>query len=1203
MLAGLLLGAASDESLSGAIFGGLIGLALGQALKVRALEFQQSALRKELQTFAERFEQGTAAIHQRLLKVEAGVLAPSVVAPAAVPLAGAESESESDDGLVWELPEAPANTRVDEPELVWELPALEPRAPVPEVRPQWAPAPRPVAQTAESLAPKPHEPSFIDQAILQAKAWLFGGNTVLRVGVVLLFLGLAFLLRYATEGMVVPVQVRYAGVAATAVALLGLGWWLRLRNANYGLMLQGTGIAVLYLTVFAAMRLHPLLSSSEALSLLVVITICSAILAIAQDAMGLAAAAALGGFAAPILTSTGAGNHVALFSYFALLNTGIFAIAWFKAWRMLNLIGFVGTFGIGLAWGLRSYKPVLLWSTEPFLILFFLMYVGIGLLFARRKLLEAQGLPADDSREALLRWSARQGDYVDGTILFGPPLVGFGLQYAVVQHLEFAAAFSALALGLFYLGLARWLHGRAPGRALLLVETCIALGVVFGTLAIPLGLDARWTSAAWAVEGAGIFWLGLHQQRRLARAFALFLQFAAGLAFLNGVQGSVDTVLSGAPLGALMLGVALLFTHRQLRLADSARTSAWERRCLPVLACAGLGFLYLIAPLNFSAEVTAICWALAGVATLLVGLRIQSRSFLFSAFAVQLLGGGLFLLQLDAAEGSGGGVFSAGWRGLMTASVIGLALIGGMLFAARDQLVRSDVRLLRSLSVVLLVGLVFINLAVLFVLPWQTASAVWAGSGLLIIWLSLHLQQRASFVFGLLLQIIGGAAFLLAGPLLLGPLASEGLKPLAHAGFWTPLVLGLAALVGAWRLQHVQRRETAGDLSRLSLARLSQLLLVWGVGWWTLAWVSEVLRFASAELQTTLLLLTLAVSVALAGLCALRADWRALARVCTLLIPVAGLLLALAWRSDWHPVANFAWLAWALLFAVHFGLLRKLPGLLPKNALSAVHVLGCWLLLGLLALELRYLLAQLAEHYNAWRWLGWALLPSAYLWLMAQPQALLSRLPWPFTEYLREYRVLAAAPLAVLMLGWFCLANIASDGGADPLPYLPLVNPLELGLLFALFGTCQWLRSGLPQFGWTAQRADWLAQLIAGTGLFSLLTAAVFRAAHHWGGVPFELSMLLDSMLVQAGLSIVWTLIALPLMIVGHRRARRELWLIGAALIALVVAKLFFIELGNQGGLARIVSFIGVGVLLLIVGYFAPLPPRQAEPELEQVKS
>ena len=158
-------------------------------------------------------------------------------------------------------------------------------------------------------------------------------------------------------------------------------------------------------------------------------------------------------------------------------------------------------------------------------------------------------------------------------------------------------------------------------------------------------------------------------------------------------------------------------------------------------------------------------WALAGLATLIVGLRLQSRSFLFSAFAVQLLGGALFLLQLDTAQDGASGVFSAGWRGLMTASLIGLALIGGMLFAARDQLVRSDVRLLRGLSLVLLAGLLLINLAVLFVLPWQTASAVWGGSGLLIIWLSLHLQQRASFIFGLLLQVgqQRGAGFQLAG--------------------------------------------------------------------------------------------------------------------------------------------------------------------------------------------------------------------------------------------------------------------------------------------------------------------------------------------------------------------------------------------------------------------------------------------------------
>jgi uncharacterized membrane protein len=165
---------------------------------------------------------------------------------------------------------------------------------------------------------------------------------------------------------------------------------------------------------------------------------------------------------------------------------------------------------------------------------------------------------------------------------------------------------------------------------------------------------------------------------------------------------------------------------------------------------------------------------------------------------------------------------------------------------------------------------------------------------------------------------------------------------------------------------------------------------------------------------------------------------------------------------------------------------------------------------------------------------------------------------------------------------------------------LPLLNPLELGLLFALGAVFAWARMGLAELGVDAVRSQWLTQAVAGASLFALLTAMVMRTAHHWGGVPYQLDALLDSMLVQAGLSIVWTLIALPLMVLGNRRGRRELWLIGAALIAVVVAKLFFVELENRGGLERIVSFIGVGVLLLVVGYFAPLPARKADTDQSQ---
>ncbi|WP_455924939.1 DUF2339 domain-containing protein [Pseudomonas putida] len=884
LLLGLALGAVFDESIDGALIGGLLGLALGQAFRLGVLTRRSD-------------EQGQAlaAMQLRLQALEGGA---PVVAPAPAP----------------------------EPvELEWELPPA-------------APEPEPVS-IRTSQPPRAPEPDIFSKAFDAARGWLLGGNTVLRVGLVLLFLGLAFLLRYATENVVVPIEMRYAGVAASAVALLGLGWWLRFKRRGYGLLLQGAGVAVLYLTIFAAMRLNALIDPGPAMGLLVAITIFSALLAVLQDALGLACAAALGGFAAPILASTGAGSQVALFSYFALLNAGILAIAWFKAWRLLNLIGFVGTFSIGFAWGARSYTPELFWSTAPFLWLFFAMYLAIGLLFARRTLLDSPEPPADADRATLVRWAARQGDYVHGTILFGPPLVGFGLQWALIRHLELGAAFSALGLGAIYMVLAWLLKRRAPQRATLLTETCLALAVIFTSLAIPLGLDARWTTSAWALEGAGLYWLGLRQQRRLARWFALLLQAGA------------------------------------------------------------------------------------------------------AAFCL------------------------AGW----------------------------------SLS------------------PYSLLSDDFAFSALL---------------------------------------------------------LAVAGLVCAWR-QHVERPGTA----------LGTALLAWGTVWWLLACISGVPRLVQWPLDTTAVLIAFTLGAALAAWLAPRLRWSGLAHVALLLVPLAWLLLPLGWRHGFNVASRLGWLAWPLVFVVHFWSLRRLPAWLGARVQTVSHLLGAWLLIALLSIELSYGLEQLSGYYNAWRWLGWAVFPALFLLLAASERA------WPLGSYPQAYRWWAAWPLAWVMLAWLWLANFFSDGSAEPLPYVPLVNPLELGLLVMLYAMFIWARSFDSRLRSLRMRGP-VAWKLAASG-FAVLTGMVMRAAHHYAGLPYDLDALLASMLVQASLSIVWTLLALGLMIGGHLRARRQVWLVGAGLIAVVVAKLFFVELSNHGGLARIVSFIGVGVLLLVVGYFAPLPPRR----------
>jgi uncharacterized membrane protein len=85
-------------------------------------------------------------------------------------------------------------------------------------------------------------------------------------------------------------------------------------------------------------------------------------------------------------------------------------------------------------------------------------------------------------------------------------------------------------------------------------------------------------------------------------------------------------------------------------------------------------------------------------------------------------------------------------------------------------------------------------------------------------------------------------------------------------------------------------------------------------------------------------------------------------------------------------------------------------------------------------------------------------------------------------------------------------------------------------------------------------------------------------------------------MLVQAALASFWSVLALATMVVSTRLRLRPLWITGAALMGAVVVKLFLVDLSNVSGVERIVSFIGVGLLMLLIGYLSPVPPRHPEP-------
>jgi uncharacterized membrane protein len=108
---------------------------------------------------------------------------------------------------------------------------------------------------------------------------------------------------------------------------------------------------------------------------------------------------------------------------------------------------------------------------------------------------------------------------------------------------------------------------------------------------------------------------------------------------------------------------------------------------------------------------------------------------------------------------------------------------------------------------------------------------------------------------------------------------------------------------------------------------------------------------------------------------------------------------------------------------------------------------------------------------------------------------------------------------------------------------------------------------------------------------FIALNGALLRTLNHWAGVPFSLELMLQSTLVQTSLSIFWALLALTTMLIATRRASRVVWVIGAVLLTIVVIKLFLVDLSSIGSVERIVSFVGVGLLMLVLGYFSPVPP------------
>jgi len=901
-------------------------------------------------------------------------------------------------------------------------------------------------------------------------------NIFAKIGLGVLFIGLAFFLKYAVDHDVfsVPIELKVAAVGAVGIGITFIGWRLRNKNANYSQWLQGGGVAITYLTIFSAYRLFEILPSLPAFALMLIVGIAMSALAVLQDSKPLAILSITGGFLVPILTSTDNGSHVALFGYYLILNVAIFALTNFKPWRMLTNIGFYFTFIIATFWGVTSYDPAKFASTEPFLITYWILYIGIALFYAYRQPPKLRGA-------------------TDGTLLFGVPIVAFALQTILIKDIEFGIAFSALIAAIVYMGLALMVWKKRDESLRALSESFLAMAVIFGTIAIPFALDSNLTATAWAIEGAGIIWVSLRHDRKYARYFGVFIQYIGLLSFLIGVgteeiEMGDQLFLNGFTLGAVMVSLAMFLTSYWLRGRKSFAgvvllITAWIGL---LLAGTTQIVVHHIAPDIGLATESMVIWligfyALYSLLAMIIGRQLKWNLLVTTSLTILPIIPLAYLLYTSGllyynySFNTVDLLFKTRVGGTIILSIVSWYI--QLTITPKDSFFGKINHWLHIVTALFVTALITRE-GWIALTPHFGETSLWRMAylptvSLMVLWFimkaPLPLFKRYEISFG---QVVSGTLFSFIALWSVIALGFSGTtESITYIPVINPLdiiqIISLITLVFWWR-------KSIGKAQGWELSALLTFLFVWGN--------AIVLRSVASYLDIPYQ-------------------------------PEAFLVTSLAECLPFLPIVSLL-MVWFITKA-------------PKSILGRFNKLFL----------------------------------TTFTWIL-----LLFTLLWSL--------------IALFFTG------VTGDSN-----YIPFVNPLEFVQIFTIVTLIFWWRQSKVK----ATKAVAGSELTLISGLiFLVANAVVLRMISSFADVTYRPDALFMSSVVQSSITIFWTLYGTVYLIAGSRLQKRSTWITGASLLGIVTIKLLFDLVGDQS-VSRIVTFIVVGVIFMLVGYFSPYPKEKEQ--------
>jgi uncharacterized membrane protein len=401
-------------------------------------------------------------------------------------------------------PAVPATPPILEPS-----PAAPPLSakPVPPPAPKETPKPRevplPPPQFNVLAAPPLHSSQAKTSSSLDLET-LIGGRWLNRIGIVALIGAVTFFLKYAFDNNWIGPSGRVAiGILLGAAMLPWSHWLLRRGYSYFSEGIAGLGAAVLYLSIWAGCQYYALYSRDVGFVAMIIITAGMAAVALGRDSQRIALLSLFGGFLTPLLLSTGKDQQVVLFTYVLILGGALLVIDARRDWRSLAPISFLLSQLYFWGWYSEFYKPIKLERTVLFATFFFLLYAALPVLRAIK---------------------LSRLDTLDLLLVLANSFAYLAALYDMLWPKDrWPLTLFVLALSAGHLVVSRLIPPPKPGESPLTQLLLAGLALTFATLAIPIRLDGKWITLAFAVEGTILVWTGFRSMTTFLRAAGYFL--------------------------------------------------------------------------------------------------------------------------------------------------------------------------------------------------------------------------------------------------------------------------------------------------------------------------------------------------------------------------------------------------------------------------------------------------------------------------------------------------------------------------------------------------------------------------------------------------------------------------------------------------------------------------------------------------------